>query len=272
VCTNAADFARELAAAIDGETVAEFQAKHRSADMLVFEDLAQLFGRRAALVEFQHTLDALEAHEAQVIVTSCAPPADISGLPAGLVSRLSSGLVVMLSPPASAARRVLLERFVAAYGIQCGAPTLGLLTEKLRGTAPQLKGAIMELAAWLGSANREKTLVVELDQAKRFLASRRGGLRPHLKDVGLAVAKFYGLKAAALASSSRRRQVALARSVAMYLGRLLAGASLAALGRHFGGRDHTTALHSCRSIERRLLRDAELRGALGTLERMLSAT
>jgi chromosomal replication initiator protein len=267
--TTAADFARELSAAIDAQAVEDFQARYRSASLLVFEDLGQLCSKRAALVEFQHTLDALEAREALVVVTSHVPPAEISGLPASLVSRLAGGLMVTLSAPGIAARRVLLARLATSRGVQLSAEALRLLAEKLTGNAVQLQGAMMELSA---SAQADPSpSVIDLAAARQFLADRQPTCRPHLNDVGAAVAKFYGLKGAVLVSSSRRRQVVLARSVAIYLGRILAGASLAALGRHFGGRDHTTALHSCRSIERRLPRDAELRGAVGTLARLLSA-
>jgi len=269
--TTAADFARELSAAIDAQAVNDFQMRYRSTSLLVVEDLGQLCPKRAALLEFQHTLDALEAREALVVVTSHAPPAEISGLPPSLSSRLASGLIVTLSAPGIAARRVLIERLAASRGVQLSADALRLLTEKLTGSAVQLQGAMMELAAVVPAADPPATIIVDLAAAKQFLSDRRPACRPHLNEVGSAVAKFYGLKTAVLASSSRRRQIVLARSVAIYLGRMLAGASLAALGRHFGGRDHTTALHSCRSIERRLPRDPELRGAIGTLEQMFSA-
>jgi chromosomal replication initiator protein len=270
VYTTAVDFARELGDAINAQAVGEFQARYRSASLLVLEDVGQLCGKRAALAEFQHTLDALEAREAQVVVTSHATPAEISGLPAGLVNRLSGGLVVSLSAPGSAARRVLLERLAVSSGVQLSVDALRLLTDKLSGNVVQLQGATLELAAAASPMDPAAPAVIDVAAAKRFLASRQPAFRPHLKDVSSAVAKLYGLKTAALTSSSRRRQVVLARSVAIYLGRVLAGASLAALGRFFGGRDHTTALHSCRSIERRLSRDADLRGVIGTLERMLS--
>jgi len=135
----------------------------------------------------------------------------------------------------------------------------------------QLQVAMIELAAAAGPTDPDAPAHIDLAAAKQFLAIRQPVYRPQLKDVSSAVAKLYGLKTATLTSSSRRRQVVLARSVAIYLGRILGGASLAALGRFFGGRDHSTALHSCRSIERRLSRDADLRGIIGTLERMLSA-
>jgi len=269
--TTASDFARELAIAIDAQTIAKFQARYRSTAMLVLEDLGQLLGKRPALLELQHTLDALEARAAPVIITSHVAPAEISGLPRSLVSRLSGGLVVSLFVPGAAARRVLLVRLTASRGVRLLPDALQILTEKLSGSVTLLQGAITELAAAVGASDKAAPILVDLPAAKQFLDDRQWHHRPHLRDVSVAVAKFYGLKAAVLASSSRRRQVVLARSVAIYLGRMLAGASLAALGRHFGGRDHTTALHSCRSIERRLPRDVELRGALGTLEQMLSA-
>jgi chromosomal replication initiator protein len=276
VCTHGAEFARELATAVDRDAVAEFRTRYRSAGVFVLEDLLQLTGRRAALLELQHLLDVLEDREAPVVITSHRPPAEVAELPPALRSRLSGGLAVAVSSPGIAARQSILERWAAARGITLSTPAAKLLAEQLNVTAAELRGTLteLEMAARTQGKPQNHTDVVDAPQidvqhVRRFLLHRRAQRRPSLKQVSTLVAKYYGLKPAVLGSPSRRRQVVLSRAVAIYLGRTLCGASLKALGKHFGGRDHSTALHNFRQLQHRLAHDAELSGTVATLQRLL---
>ena len=118
--------------------------------------------------------------------------------------------------------------------------------------------------------NASVPIQIGLPEVRKHLTVLRGRRAVNPKRIIAAVAKFYGVKSIALAGPSRRRQVVLARAVAMYLCRSTGNISLEALGKHFGGRDHTTALYSCRSIERRLKHDYELRGAIESLRQSLN--
>jgi chromosomal replication initiator protein len=298
VCTNSAEFVRELADALESKTVESLRAKYRGAAALVFEDLAQLAGYKAALQELRHTLDALEAREVPVIITSRLPPAEIASLPKALRSRLCGGLVVTVSSPGPEARQMIVERLAAGRGISLSADAAKLLADGLNVTAAELNGALLELEmnstarpcrsgepAQNGYGNspaapspqpspaREEGVhrsAIGVDEVRRYLAARPTAIQPTLKQIAALVAKYYGVKPAALASASRRRQTVSARSLAIYLGRQLTGLSLQALGNHFGNRDHTTVLHSIRSIEKRLPTDADLRTAVSTLQQLLS--
>ncbi|HEY2882846.1 MAG TPA: DnaA/Hda family protein, partial [Pirellulales bacterium] len=138
--------------------------------------------------------------------------------------------------------------------------------EKLSSDSPALSPCPLPR----GEGSAEASNPIQVEHIRRYLAARQASNRPSLKQIAGVVAKFYGVPVTALSSQSRRRQVALARAVAIYLGRTLAAASLPALGKNFGGRDHTTALHSVRTIKQKLLADAELRGAIGTLQTLLA--
>jgi chromosomal replication initiator protein len=261
--TSGADFARELATAIDRGEEARFRDRYRSAEVLVVDGLTQLAGRPAALAELRQTLDDAELREACVVMTSRVPPDEIKGLPPALVNRLKGGLTVPLLPPGIAAKRAVLEHFAGDRGLAISPQALQLLAESSNLSVAECRGVLVELGVSGGTE-------IGIDQVRRHLAVLRGRRSANPKRVMSAVAKFYGLKSAALQGPSRRRQVVLARAVAMYLCRSNGSMSFEALGKHFGGRDHTTALHSCRSIERRLKHDYELRGAVETLQRSLS--
>jgi chromosomal replication initiator protein len=277
VFTNGADFARELAEAIDRDTVPRWRAKYRSAELLVFEDLTQIADRRAAQQELLHTLDELETRQVPVLVTSRLAPSQIAQLPPALRSRLTAGLEVPLTPPGVAARTVVLERLAAARGIILPTAAAKLLAEGLCVTVAELRGALLELEMHAAVPNHKrqpaaaKNLVIGADHVRHYLSARRDRLRPSLSQVTALAAKYFGLKPSQLTGPSRRRQVALSRSVAIYLGRQLTGKSLQALGKHFGNRDHTTILHSYRSIETRITDDSELRRTVTNIRELLAA-
>jgi chromosomal replication initiator protein len=271
VCTRGADFARELAAAVDKDTMSQFRAKYRTCGMFILEDVLQLLGRAGALQEFQHLLDALEARDTPALITSHRPPAEVAQLPPALRSRLSGGLVVAVSSPGTAARQVILGRWAASQGVVLSTAGAKLLAERLNGTAAELRGAVRELEMEATSRDQHNsTKPIDLEHVRRYLLHRRASCQPSLSQITTVVAKYYGLTPRALSSPSRRRQVVLARAMAIYLGRVLCGASLKSLGNHFGGRDHSTALHSFRQLQSRLGHDSALSGTVDTLQRALA--
>ena len=224
--------------------------------------------RPAAQTELLHALDELESRDAPVVITSRLPPAEMHQLPAALRSRLTGGLEVPLSPPGAEARIVILERLAAERGIKLAPGAAQLLATGLYATVTELRGVLIELE--MESPHPQGTHpVISTERVRRFLAARRARLRPSLQQVASCVAKYFGLKRSQLCGSSRRQQVAFARSVAIYIGRQLTGKSLQALGEYFGGRDHTTILHSYRTIETRLADDRQLRSAVLNLRKLL---
>ena len=144
-CTHAADFARELAESIDNGTASQWRTKYRTAQMLVFEDLTHLADRDAAQTELLHTLDELEAQQVPVVITSRLAPSELTQLSAALRSRVTSGLEVPLSPPGSAARKVILQRLAAARGLRLSPGALQLLATGLDATVTELRGILVEL-------------------------------------------------------------------------------------------------------------------------------
>jgi chromosomal replication initiator protein len=268
VFTSGAEFARELAAALENETIEEFRERYRTAGMLVFEDLSQLAGRRPALAELKCTLDELELREAPVLITTRVSPQEIAGISAELQNRLTAGLYLTLSPPGPEARLTILERLAADRDVALSSDAANLLAEKLNVAAPALKGALLKLE--MATRGKSQTIVVE--DVQRYLSEQVKAGGPSVKRIATAVAKFFGLKPAALSQATRRRQVSLARSIAVYLCRQLTGQSLQAIGQQFGGRDHSTVLHSIRTIEERMESDEELRRAVSSIKQQLTDT
>ena len=266
VYSTASEFSQSVKAAIEADTPADFRREKRGSSLLVIEDLTQLANRRVAQQELLHTLDVILDHQGQVIFTSRVMPEKIPGLSPALCSRLSGGLAVPLAPPATAARLACIERFAQARNVDLPAPAVRLLASGLSVTVPELFGAVTELHM----QSQLDGQPLDAARVRRWLADRQLRLRPSLRMIARLSAKYFGLRVTELTSPSRRRNVVQARAVAMYLARQLTGKSLEQVGTHFGGRDHTTVLHNCRSIESRVRGDPTTRRAVGDIRKMLA--
>jgi chromosomal replication initiator protein len=266
IYTRGADFARGLAAAIESKSTAGWSAQQRDTSLFVLEEITQLSGKRAALNELLHTIDAVHRHQGQVVLTSRLSPDCLPSRPAALAARLVGGLVLQLSPPGPAVRLALVERFAEVRGVALPPAAARLLADGLAVTAPELFGAVTELSVQCAVDDDPITP----EGVRAFLADRRGALRPTVRSIATLSAKYFNLKVTELTSSTRRRAVVQARNVAIFLARQLAGKSLEQLGDYFGGRDHTTILHGYRMIEARSRTDPTVRQALSELRKMLA--
>lgn len=261
VYTTATDFARELEEAIERQAVDDLRAKYRTLALLVFEDLARLADKRAAQVEFIHTLDALLAADSRVVVTASAAPTQLEGIVPALQSRLLGGLVVPLSHPGRDTRLAILRRLAQLRAIRLDDAAAELLADGMDATVPLLFGALVQLdgRAHVNGGQIDAALV------QAYLNRRNRARRPPLKDIAQHTARHFALTLGELRSSSRRRAVVAARDVAMYLARVVTKESLEEIGRYFGGRDHTTVMHGCRKTESLLQSDPAIRHAVSSL-------
>jgi chromosomal replication initiator protein len=268
-CTTVVDFARELAEAIESQGIEEFRAKYRRAALAVFEDVGELGQKRSeklsAQEELVHTLDALVARDSWVIVTCAKSPAEMKDVLPALQSRLMAGLTVPVAPPANETRLMILERVAQERQMQLPRSAALSLAEGFHGTVPELLGALVQLE--LPARSRGKTL--DARTVRHFLQEKQREEEPEIPKIAAAAAKHFGLKLSELRSSSRKRAVVNARAVAIYLARLVTRASLDRIGLYFGGRDHTTMMHSCRKIEELLHEDPAYRREIEQLEKIV---
>jgi chromosomal replication initiator protein len=262
-------------------------------------------GKLNAQEELLHTLDALVAENCWVVVTASAPPAALPGILPALQSRLTAGLVIPLAPPGVEARLAILRQLATARGLPLPEPVARVLAEGIVGTAPELAGSLVELAMSAIDSEREteevgdlpeyrgdlphnvlktvepagnlpyntcpqphdlQTVQLDVEAARNFVAERSRTRQPTLHDIALATARHFSLRLSDLRSPVRRRVLVVARGVAIYLARRLTQESLQEIGRYFGGRDHTTVLHSCQKTTELLATDRAVREAIEQLQ------
>lgn len=264
--TTGADFARQLAEAIETKSVEDLVDRYRHAALLVIEDLEQLLRKQAAQAELIDILDMLAAEEAKVLVTSRAAPNQIEGLAPALRSRLTAGLTVPLACPGKAARAAILRRLALQRAIELPEPVLELLAEGVVGTVPELLRVLMEIEM----TARLEAVPIDTDLAARCLRARQQVAAPSLREIAELTARYFSVTLRQLRSATRCRAVVLARAVAMYLARTRTASSLEQIGRYFGGRDHTTVAYGCRKTLDRLATEPEVREAVECLQERLA--
>ena len=262
-------FTNELVVHIQRNRMTEFKNKFRRADVLIVDDVQFLSGRERTQEEFFHTFNSLHGSNKQIVLSSDTAPEHIAGLEERLRNRFESGLIADIQPPDLETRCAILKKKARAKRLDLPDEVALFIASKVTSNVRQLEGALTRLAAL--AALHQKTDIT-IDFARQVLKNL--SVKP--KNVSVVhiqqtVADHFGVSVKDLTSKRRTRRVTFPRQLGMYLSRKLSCASYPAIGTHFGGRDHTTALHACKSIAKRLESDAELSDLVRKLESLIDA-
>ena len=279
-CTTGEAFTNEFLGALSGGQTDGFKTSFRQIDVLLVDDV-QFFERKTKTEEeFFHTFNALYDEGRQIVLTSDRPPHDLQALEDRLRERFEAGLVADIKPPELATRLAILRKRADHDRIELSDPlTLQIIAERVALNVRALEGALIRVVAFSSLTGRALTpeLAREVLDGLYPAAKPPGhaGSRVGAKTVAeiqAAACKHFGLSEEELLSSARTARIAWPRQVAMYLARELTGESLPAIGRHFGGRDHTTVLHAWRRTTARMIDDDASREAVEKLCLRLDST
>jgi chromosomal replication initiator protein len=268
-------FTNEMIGSIRERTTQEFRRRYRETDLLLVDDVQFLKGKESTQEEFFHTFNALYEAGRQIILTSDRPPSEIPGLEARLVSRFQWGMVADIELPDLEHRIAILRNKALIDHLEMTIPedVIRFIAEHVRSNVRELEGSIIKLLAYASLKHREITV----DVAREALRDKlRPGETTGQAAVGLnpdtiqqAVAKEWGVTTEGLRSKTRTKALTAPRQVAMYLMRELLSLQLVEIGAAFGGRDHSTVIHSLERVAATLREDpsfaqriARLRGLL----------
>jgi chromosomal replication initiator protein len=268
-CTTGEAFTNEFLHALGGGATEGFKSRFRHVDVLLLDDVQFLERKAKTEEEFFHTFNALHDGGRQVVLTSDRPPADLQALEDRLRDRFGAGLVVDIKPPDLATRLAILRKRVHADGIELAEDlALTVIAESVEANIRVLEGALIRLVAFSSLTGRPLTGELAREVLMSLYPHARHGARRSkctVVDIQAAACEYFGVTLEELLSAARSPRVAWPRQVAMYLARELTGESLPAIGRRFGGRDHTTVLHAWRRINSRIGADEETRRAVDKL-------
>jgi len=260
--------------ALRDKTMMDFKSQFRSVDVLMVDDVQFIAGKESTQEEFFHTFNALIDQNKQIVLSADRPPGDIRDLEERIRSRLQSGLVADLHPTDYELRLGILQSKVeqnrAAHGpIDVDPKVLNFLAHRVTSNIRALEGALKRLFALASLVGREITLDMAQDSLADIL--RTSERRVTIDEIQRKVAEHYHIRLSDLIGPKRLRTVARPRQVAMYLAKALTARSLPEIGRHFGGRDHTTIMHGIRVISELRDTDPQLAEDIEMLRRQLQS-
>ena len=250
------DFTTQFIEALAAQMTNEFRNKYRSCDVLLIDDIQFIAGKTSTQEEFFHTFNALYEEHKQIILTSDRPPRDMKTLEDRLKTRFEWGLLADIQPPDLELRVAIIKKKAEQVGIIIPEDVLTYLAENLRSNIRQIEGAMKKLGALAFLSGQKITMEV----ARGCIADLLGGEEPvsvTVDKIFATVYKKYGISKEDLTGKSRSREIAQARHVTIYLIRKITEMSLPNIGKIFN-RDHTTALASWETIEKKLKTDAML--------------
>lgn len=264
---HAEDYYADVVRAYQQKSFDVFKRYYRSLDLLLVDDIQFFNNKNRTQEEFFYAFNALIEARKQVVITCDTYPKDITGLEDRLISRLDWGLTVAIEPPELEMRVAILKKKAEAERMELSDDVSFLIAKNLRSNVRELEGALKKVLAFARFHGRE----INLDLAKEALKDLFGAHNRQitLDTIQKTVADYYKIKVADMYSKKRTRIVARPRQVAMWLAKELTPASYPAIGESFGGRDHTTVLHACRTISELRLTDPGMNHDLHVLTQVL---
>ena len=275
---GAEQFINEVIESIHGRTMPEFRRRYRSdVDLFLVDDVHFLEGKEMTQEEFFHTFNALYEANKQIVLTSDRPPKEIPGLESRLVSRFEWGMVADIGQPDLEHRIAILRKKQEQDHLETTIPddVLRFIAEHVRSSVRELEGCIIKLLLFASLKHRE----ISIDLAREALSDKiRPGddlneprPLPTIHKVQEVVARRWGVTPEGLRSKARIKTLTVPRQIAMYLARELLQMQLVEIGQAFGGRDHSTVIHSVDKVQQQIARDRAFRDRIDHARQELSA-
>lgn len=261
-------FVADMVKALQSNTINEFKRFYRSVDALLIDDIQFFAGKERSQEEFFHTFNALLEGQQQIILTSDRYPKEIHGIEERLQSRFGSGLTVAVEPPELETRVAILISKAQQSGYELAHEVAFFIAKRIRSNVRELEGALKRIIANAQFTGSAITLDFVQEALKDVLALQEKLVS--IDNILRTTAEYYKIKVADLLSKRRNRSVARPRQMAMSLCKELTNHSLPEIGDAFGGRDHTTVLHACRTIIKMREGDTDIAEDFGNLMRILS--
>jgi chromosomal replication initiator protein len=248
-------FMNEMINALRYDRILEFRERYRSVDILLVDDIQFVSGKEGTQTEFFHTFNALYDAQKQIVLSSDHPPNEIPALEERLRSRFEWGLIADIQPPDIETRVAILTRKAEAEGVPLPDNVAMYIAGRIKSNIRELEGSLIRLIAYASLTGREISLDLTQEVLKNVIDHDEKAVT--IETIQRFVSDYYQLKIGDLKSRNNSKSIAMPRQIAMYLCKSLTNASLPEIGRSFGGKHHSTVIHSLKKVEELRKRDAD---------------
>src|SRR5213593_4298251 len=255
-------FMNEMINAVRYDRVLDFRERYRSVDVLLVDDIQFLAGKEGTQTEFFHTFNALYDSQKQIVLSSDCPPHEIPALEERLRSRFEWGLITDIQPPDLETRVAILKKKAETEAVPLPDDVAMYIAAKIKSNIRELEGSLIRLIAFASLTGQEITLPLAHEVLKNIIDHDDKAVT--IEIIQKTVADYYNLKLADLKSRNNSKSVATPRQISMYLCKSLTHASLPEIGRSFGGKHHSTVIHSIRKIEELRKREPDFNSLMST--------
>src|ERR1700722_5271999 len=261
-------FTNEMINSVRYDKMTSFRDKFRTVDVLLIDDIQFLAGKERTQEEFFHTFNALHEGMKQIVIASDRPPKELTDFEDRLRSRFEWGLVGDIQPPDLETKVAILQRKAELEQTVLPTDVALFIAGNVRTNVRELEGALVRLIAWCSLHGVEITLPTAQQCLKQFIDTQVRKIT--IEAIQRAVAESFGMRVAELKQKNNSRQIVVPRQIAMYLAKQLTEASLPEIGRQFGGKHHTTVMHSIAKIDEQRRADKDLNRTINKLMETLS--
>lgn len=264
-------FTNEFISAIQDNTVTRFRQRYRQVDVLLIDDVHFLSGKERIQEEFFHTFNVLFESQKQIVLSSDRPASEIAKLENRLVSRFQWGLVADIQAPDFETRLAILTKKARAMKVDVSDEVLQFLAERVSRNVRRMEGALTRVAGY-ASLMQGKVNIEVVEKLLGDILQEEAQNQITIEKIQEKVADYYKLRLSDMVSKRRPANIAFPRQIAMSLSRTLTSHSLQEIGQSFGGRDHGTVIHACKTVENMMEQDDSVSRAVEYLQKQLTSS
>lgn len=244
---SAERFMNEMINAVRYDRIIDFRERYRTVDVLLVDDVQFIAGKEGTQTEFFHTFNALYDSQKQIVISSDCPPHEIPSLEERLRSRFEWGLIADIQPPDLETKVAILKKKADAEAIPLSNDVAMYIAGRIKSNIRELEGSFIRLIAYASLTGQQVSLALAQEVLKNVIDHDQKAIT--IEMIQKFVAEYYNLKLVELKSRNNSKSVAMPRQIAMYLCKSLTHASLPEIGRSFGGKHHSTVIHSIRKVD-----------------------
>ena len=248
-------FMNEMINAVRFDRLIDFRERYRTVDVLLVDDVQFMAGKEGTQTEFFHTFNALYDSQKQIVLSSDCPPHEIPSLEERLRSRFEWGLIADIQPPDLETKIAILKKKAEAEAVPLPNAVAIYIAGRIKSNIRELEGSLIRLIAYASLTGQELSVDLAQEVLRNVLEHSEKAITIDL--IQKFVSDYYQLKLAELKSRNNSKSVAMPRQIAMYLCKALTHSSLPEIGRSFGGKHHSTVIHSIRKIDRLRQKDPD---------------